>query len=161
MATPTNLPAAVSTGDVGTAAQFNNLRGAFRILQVVQASTTTVVSSASATPVDTTLTCSITPQSNTSKILFLVSQNIYSNAAGTGGIIKVLRDSTVLSTTIDICFGAASGSVQQYALNYMDSPATTSSLTYKTTISRNSGVGTIYTQVNANPATIVLLEVSA
>ena len=74
MATPTNLPAAVATGDVGTAAQFNNLRGAFRILQVVQATYGTNVINSTNVYADTGLTATITPQSSTSKILVVVHQ---------------------------------------------------------------------------------------
>jgi hypothetical protein len=74
MATPTNLPAAVATGDVGTAAQFNNMRGAFRILQVVQGTTSTAATNATSTYADTGLTATITPQSSSSKILVLVNQ---------------------------------------------------------------------------------------
>ena len=41
MATPTNLPASFVAGAILTAAQQNDLRGAFRVLQVVQGTTTT------------------------------------------------------------------------------------------------------------------------
>ena len=161
MATPTNLPAAVATGDVGTAAQFNNLRGAFRILQVVQGTTTTVASTTSATYADTTLTASITPQSSTSKILVIVSQSIYTSASGTGANIRVDRSGTTVTTSIDQCYGTASGLSAQYNMSYLDSPATTSALTYKTTFARNAGAGIVYAQVNNNLATIILMEVSA
>jgi hypothetical protein len=43
MAAVTTLPAAFVAGNVLTAAQLNNLRGAFRVLQVVQSITTTAV----------------------------------------------------------------------------------------------------------------------
>jgi hypothetical protein len=42
MATPTTLPASFVAGNILTAAQLNNLRGAFRVLQVVQATDATL-----------------------------------------------------------------------------------------------------------------------
>jgi len=84
MATPTNLPAAQTTGNVLTAAWVNDLRGAFRILQVVQGATTTLASSTSSTFVDTNLSATITPQSTSSLILVVYSQDTFSSAASTG-----------------------------------------------------------------------------
>ena len=40
MATPTTLPAAFVSGAILTADQMNNLRGAFRVLQVVTSTAT-------------------------------------------------------------------------------------------------------------------------
>ena len=161
MATPTSLPAAVSTGDVGTAAQFNNLRGAFRILQVVQGTTTTVALTTSGTYADTGLTASITPQSSTSKILVIVSQSVYTSASVTGANIRIDRSGTTIATAIDQSYGSSGGVSAAFSITYLDSPATTSALTYKTTFARNGGAGTVYTQVNNNIATITLLEISA
>lgn len=167
MATPTSLPAAVSTGDVGTAAQFNNLRGAFRILQVVNASTTTQVSSTSSTYADTNLSASITPQSSSSKILVAYSQNVYSNGAGTGGGIQLVRNlpsaNTVLQTTVDVCYGSGSGTLGQFTFIYVDSPNTTSALTYKTRFNRGIGASTIFVQANttSGESNIILMEISA
>jgi hypothetical protein len=54
MATPTNLPATQTTGNVLTAAYMNDLRGAFRVLQVVQGTPVTAeVSNSTSTYVDT------------------------------------------------------------------------------------------------------------
>ena len=49
MATPTTLPASFTAGQVLTAAQMNDLRGAFRVLQVVQATKANTFSTTSAT----------------------------------------------------------------------------------------------------------------
>ena len=159
MATPTNLPAAVATGDVGTAAQFNNLRVAFRILQVVYGFTQTGASSASTTYVDTTLSATITPQSTSSKILCIISQNGYNVGSNCGLGIQLVRNGTGLVTWSDLNF--ANQTVIQHSFTVLDSPASTSALTYKTQMARSSGGGTVYTQVNSNLATITLMEVSA
>lgn len=161
MATPTSLPAAVATGDTGTAAQFNGLRGAFRILQVVSSRTTAQVGSTSATYGDIGLSATITPQSTSSKILVLLAQNCYSDGAGTGVGIQILRGATILTTSVALSFGQSSGIVTQNFLPYYDSPSSTSALTYKVQMSRTSGAGIAYTQINANPSDLILLEVSA
>ena len=161
MATPTNLPASFVAGAVLTAAQQNDLRGAFRILQVVQGTSTTLSTSTSATFADTTITATITPQSATSKVLVLVSQNVYSNTAGTGGTFRIVRGSTTIWTTVDVCFGGSSGFIDQWSPIYLDSPATTSATTYKTTFNRSTGAGTIFAQPNGSNSSIILCEVSA
>jgi len=54
MATPTSLPASFTSGQVLTAAQMNNLRGGFRVLQVEQASLQVYFGSNSTAVVDAT-----------------------------------------------------------------------------------------------------------
>jgi len=161
MATPTNLPASATAGQVLTAQYVNDLRGAFRIMQVIQGTTTTGINSTSATYADTALTATITPQSTDSKILVVWSQNVFSSASGTGANLRLLRGATTLVTTIDLCFGNASGSLAQHTFLRLDSPASVSALTYKTQFARNGGAGTITVQPNASPSTITLFEISA
>lgn len=167
MATPTNLPAAQTTGNVLTAAYMNDLRGAFRILQVVQGTTSTVVSSASTTYVDSTLTATITPQSATSKILVLVNQ--------VGGDKNVLNANNAINLRLvrgatQIALIAHSAGYTGTLLNlrvatmstsYLDSPATTSATTYKTQFFCNSGASGVSLQIGGDLSTITLLEISA
>lgn len=157
MATPTNLPAAVTAGETATAAQFNALRGAFRVLQVISGTYATLTGSASATFVDTGLTANITPSANTNKVLVLVNQSCYTDATGQDLNVRLVRGSTVLQTqaaTLNIGTGT-------YTVHYLDSPASTSALTYKTQFCRGSGTGTVYVNINSNPANIILCEISA
>jgi len=162
MATPTNLPASFSTAQILTAAQMNDLRGAFRILQVASATITALGSTTSSTYADTGLSVSITPQSSTSKVLVFVTQSAYNGAAGQGIGVSLVRGSTTLQTTNDGVFGAASAIVGNIVIFALDSPATTSAVTYKTQFARNSGTSTpVYIQVNSNPSTIIVCEVSA
>jgi hypothetical protein len=157
MATPTNLPAAVTAGQVATASDFNNLRGAFRVLQVVMGTYATLASSTSATYADSGLTASITPQANTNKVLVLVNQSVYTDATGQDLNMRLVRDSTTLQTqaaTLNIGTGT-------YVVHYLDSPASTSALTYNVQFARGSGSGTVYVNINSNPANIILCEISA
>ena len=70
MATPTSLPAAFVDNTTLSAATLNNLRGAFRVLQVVESvNDTALKSTTSLTFADSLLTLTITPQATTNKIL--------------------------------------------------------------------------------------------
>lgn len=160
MATPTSLPASFSTGAVLTAAEMNNLRGAFRILQVIHFSISTGESSTSATYADSVLTTSITPSSTSNKILVYVNQSGYTSTAGTSLGVRLNRGATVLQTQADVIYGSNSANGGTVTFMYLDNPATTSSVTYKTQFARLVGGGTVYLQVNTNPANMVLMEVS-
>ena len=132
-------------------------------LQTVVGTTTTQVISTSTTFVDTTLSATITPKYASSTILVTVSQNCYCDAATTGLSIQLMRGATVLQTWYDISYGVASGALHQSTFLRLDSPATTSSLTYKTQMARRVGAGQTFTQANnANGgSTILLQEISA
>jgi hypothetical protein len=163
MATPTNLPAAQTTGNVLTAAYVNDLRGAFRILQVVATTYATQVSSTSATFADAGLTATITPQATSSKVLVIYSHNTYADAATTGVSLRILRGATVLRTTQDLSYGTTGGVSSYSTFLEFDSPSTTSATTYKTQFARTGGAGIAYVNTvgATSTATMYLIEVSA
>jgi hypothetical protein len=111
-----------------------------KVLQVVQAKTTTDTTITSSSFVDTTLTASITPSSASSKILVMVTQCylLYGQATQLSGEINIVRNSTQLITTPNVPglnVATADGAAWvrgTWAMNFLDSPATTSSTTYKT-----------------------------
>jgi hypothetical protein len=165
MATPTNLPASFTAGNVLTAAQMNDLRGAFRVLQVVYGSAGTQQVSSSSTLVDTTLTATITPQSNTSKILVCVSQNgVHKSTGNTSVKLILLRGASQIAligeeladtnSTLEQSIGTA-------GLMFLDSPATTSATTYKTQFSSVANTSFAVVQHFNALSTIVLMEISA
>jgi len=153
-------------------------RGAGAILQVVtQASTTsTLVNSASMT--DSTLSASITPSSSSNKILILVHQPFYVWKDDISGAVKpraawqLVRDSTAILSCANAWawgpnilgnIGATGMDIRGIiSINYLDSPSTTSAVTYKTQGRPEStgDNGHIYFQVDSNPASIQLLEVA-
>ena len=114
------------------------------VLQVVSATKTDKQSTTSATPSDVTgLSVSITPTSTSSKILVMTNIN-YGGANNFYGAFFVKRNSTdiVLSTVgtgnqINSTFGVGGDSsdaafkLEGIAHSYIDSPATTSAVTYK------------------------------
>jgi hypothetical protein len=165
MATPTNLPAAQTSGNVLTAAYVNDLRGAFRVLQVVYGTNNSQATSSSNTPVDTGLTATITPQSASSKVLVCVEQN---------GLLKVTNDTSITlnlfrgATNIakigdEICAtgsGATNG-VGGNGITVLDEPATTSATTYKTQFFSRNNSATVVVQHASSRSTIILMEISA
>lgn len=163
MATPTSLPASFVTGDVLTAAQMNNLRGAFRILQVVQsANDLTLRSTTSTTFADSALTLTITPQATTNKILCVYMVNGYVTASATGLGIRLVRGSTALVDDLDNGYGSASGNAFNTTLFHIDSPSTTSATTYKIQYNRNQGTGIAYMNASASPVSrLFAMEISA
>ena len=161
MATPTNLPAAQTTGNVLTAAYVNDLRGAFRILQIVTGSTTTGLTTTSTSFVDTNLTATITPQSASSQILVYVSQGMGTN--NSVATLQLLRGATNVCTQGHVVYAAGVLALGYCAFTALDSPATTSATTYKTQMKVNALTG--YAQFSdangTQRSTIILMEVSA
>lgn len=111
------------------------------ILQVVQASTSTQVEVATTTFTDTSLSASITPSSSSNKILVIVDQMFQTTktSAGQGMGIRVLRDSTTIHDPLRDATGAfdhyannSTGFYGRFTITKLDSPSSTSSLTYKT-----------------------------
>ena len=144
--------------------------GAGGVLQVVQATSNSQTSTASGTFTDTSLSATITPSSSTSKILVLVCQNFYVDGGGldSGGSICIVRNSTIVyaasssnSFYISVGSGTGNSAISMYApMNYLDSPATTSVVTYKTQM-RAEDAATIYSIINNNTSTITLMEIAA
>ena len=181
-ATAADTPARLAVGTNGqvltadstqsTGIKWATPAGGGKVLQVVSATTSTSVDISSATFTDSGLTLSITPTLSTSKILVLVTQqfNLFRSSDGNGARVKMLRDSTDIWTSpTGQSFGtyAASASATQYTgINsyvFLDSPATTSSTTYKTQyrVETASLSASISLQTSANASTITLMEIGA
>ena len=153
--------------------------GGGKVLQVVSATYSTETTIASTTYTDSGLTLAITPSLSSSKVLVLVSQTLYATStdgdAGAG--MKLLRGATdILNAggtgrynTIYMSHGYTSGTPNKSqiaiigSLNYLDSPSTTSSTTYKTQLAVEStgASGQIVAQGNASVSSITLLEIGA
>jgi hypothetical protein len=111
--------------------------GGGKVLQVIQATSTSELTSSSSTFVDTNLTANITPSAATSKVLVLV-QHAGTNKSDANAAnrldIRIMRGATEILKARDMMYDNAAtrwNSVNQ-VMNYLDSPATTSATTYKT-----------------------------
>ncbi len=183
MATPTTLPASFVSGAVLTAAQMNNLRGAFRVLQVVSTIktdtfTATSTGAAGGTVIDITgLTATITPYETASKILVIAQIN-----KGNYGNLVLKRGSTLIAqadaasnrvraTSAGFSIGGSEGAAPIFAC-HLDSPATTSATTYAASLITSQSVSVAYfinrgdTDTDAanftrSTSSITLMEISA
>jgi hypothetical protein len=80
-----------------TAAQMNDLRGAFRVLQIVNATYSTSTANATSTYADTSLTATITPSSTSSKVLVFVSQaGVGKETTNTYLRLRLMRGATAI-----------------------------------------------------------------
>ena len=158
------LPAVTGTVLTTTSPKAGN------VIQVVQAVSTSTVTISTLTYTDTGLSASITPSSSSSKILVFVNQATYSDrsANATGFGLKLIRGSTDIFTPITDGTGpydvynqfSTGGNATlglRYPINYLDSPATTSSTTYKTQGRPYQG-GNLYIQ---GTQVIILMEIAA
>ena len=133
-----------------------------KVLQVVTATTTTQVDVSSTSFSDTGLTADITCAATSSKVLVLVSQSVDHNSRSVGQL-KILRDSTGVFDHIGI--GDVDNQRSYHFITVLDSPSSTSALTYKTQMARHDQSGTINIQRaddgETSKSTIVLVEVGA
>jgi hypothetical protein len=182
MPTPTNLPSSFSDGSILTAANLNNLRGGFRVLQVVSTTKTDTYTDSSASGTLTTITglsVAITPQFSTSKILIYASLNYGANGGNraifalTGGNTATAYRGDAAGSRRQVATGAQSidaNDVVPVTLLYLDSPGVTTAITYAVQAADIAG-GTLYvnrssTDTNSTSfaryaSTIVALEISA
>lgn len=134
-----------------------------QVLQVVNAKTSTgVTNNSSSVYADTGITATITPKFATSKILVLVSQNgINCDTASRGTNVILLRNGSAISNPAMFFGYGQPQSVISASISYLDSPATTSALTYKTQFKLGTSTGIAYVQDNASESTITLMEIAA
>jgi hypothetical protein len=138
-----------------------------KVVQVVNAQTSTQVLSSSSTFADTNLTATITPTSASNKILVFVNQNgVAKYATNTRVQIRLVRGATTILNLDSNAANNDSGagnSVGSVSCVYLDSPATTSATTYKTQFNSSANSGTAYLQDSTSPgttSTILLMEVT-
>lgn len=136
-----------------------------KIIQVVQGSTSTVASNSTQTYADSGLSATITPTKNTSTILVMVSQNGCSKTTGStqnGLNLKLFRDATDLGTLITYLLYTNSA-LENYgavSFSYIDSPASTSAITYKTKFANAVASAAVKVQ-DQSTSSITLFEIGA
>ena len=164
MATPTNLPSSFSVGAILTAANMNDVRGAFRILQVVTNTYSTAYTNSTSTYTDVGPTVDITPQSTASKVLVVANINgAFKQTNNTSLDLEIRRASTTIYTaTANFNTGSALTNVGSVTLIYLDSPATTASRTYKVRGRSSQNLASVGAQLlSASDSSITVFEVSA
>jgi hypothetical protein len=142
--------------------------GGGKVLQVVSMSYSTETDNSSGTTyADSGLTLNITPTASTSKILAFATTLTAKNAVATTAAvdIKLVRNSTTLTATTQLNYtGTALYQITQWSMTYLDSPATTSSTTYKVQFKLTNGAGgnqISRVQADGSTGTITLMEIGA
>lgn len=163
MATPTNLPAAQTVGQNATSTWANDIRGAFRVLQVVSATSSTAWSNNTNTYTDITgVTVDITPQATSSKIFVVVSlAGAYKSTGNTTLDVEIRRGTTTILTA-GSNFNTASTATNAgtVVLTYLDSPATTALRTYKVRGRSSANIAAVGSNLGGD-STITVFEISA
>jgi hypothetical protein len=139
------------------------------VLQVVNGSYGVGVSTGGATFVDTGLSATITPKFSSSKILITVQQaGCGKIGADTTIVLKLVRNSTdlVFFSTAGAWTGSTATNLgYTMGTTHLDSPNTTSPITYKTQFNAFSpNIGTVHVQHSVGngwpTSTITLMEIA-
>ena len=155
----------------GTIALTNQLSGmtsasvpSGSVLQVVYGSTNTYVNSSITTFSDTGLTASITPSSTSSKVLVIIHQNGMRKAVGSAGNRIMLSLFKGSSEHTMIGAGIAYNNANDYngdntSITVLDSPSSTSAITYKTMFKNETAASNVQVQHSSATSTITLIEI--
>ncbi len=106
---------------------------------------------------------SITPISTSSKVLVLVNSHVYNTVAGVEACLTIYRDSTNIGDAQGITSaytGVSTDNIMPMSMQVLDSPSSTSALTYAVYIRRNQGSN--YCQINLRQGkqSITLMEIA-
>jgi len=150
--------------DAGTIKRIDaSLVGRGKLLQVVSAVADVELAKTGSTYEDIPeMTASITPSSSSNKVLVLVQ---IANASKTGGDsqldLRLLRDSTAVHLIGGLNDGSSTAQTSLGGIMiFLDSPSSTSSLTYKVQLSNRDGNGTVTVQGNNKDGSITLMEIA-
>jgi hypothetical protein len=169
-----NTSGNVNISGIITATTFSGsgsgLTGVGKVLQVVQGSSATSTAHNTTSYTDTTLSASITPSSASNKVLVIVSQtgHVYSSQTSNRfGSLQLVRNSTTIHTITQslgnrggLSVGSDISVSASVSLTYLDSPSTTSSVTYKTQAKINNADSNYTTQIDSSNSVITLLEIA-
>ena len=154
--------------DAGTLKRidYSLIKGSGKCLQVVTGTTTTKVTNSTDDLADTGLTVNITPASSSNKVLIMGTQaNCFKSVdnAGTSMHLRLFRDTTeileianrilITDTTLE--------QAQNACFHCLDSPSSTSQITYKTQFRNHADLASVSVQNEATgKSTIIAMEIS-
>jgi hypothetical protein len=132
--------------------------GGGKVLQVVQLSNSTGTTTTSTSYVTTPFAQAITPSLSSSKILCLFKTSTEINTANRYIIIKLDRDGTNL---LENRFESSGTGTTSLGFNYLDSPATTSSVTYTVYFKSNNSDNLVVVNRGNELGSLILIEIGA
>jgi len=142
------------------------------VLQVVGTTITSYVSTSSTSAWTTAASINITPSSTSSKIAFFSNFviNIFGTAGRLRGGVRLSRGSTIINggATESVQVRDLAGSSFEYlpnsSLNYLDTPGTTSQVTYNLEIIMGTGgasaFGLYSSDANGRPSYLMAMEIA-
>jgi hypothetical protein len=161
----TTLTLPTTSGTVLTSASNTNFP-AGSVLQVVSVNYSTTVATSGTTYIDTGLSASITPSSASNKILIIVNHACSRKGNGNADNaidMKIVKNGSDLQQIASSAGYTGTAIFLYFSVNYMylDSPSTTSSITYKTQFKNQTAAANVSVQTDgsAAPSTITLMEI--
>jgi len=163
-------PVAVATGSAGqilTSAgagappTFAAAAAAGKILQVIADDSDSGTATTSTSYVATALSVNITPSATSSKILCIATSIIDSEGTGVVPRVTLYRDSTALQNGLALNYSSAGRVITPVTLMKLDSPSSTSQLTYKVYLKSSDGNTVSFNSDNGMRGQIVVIEVGA
>ena len=142
----------------------NSTLGTGKILQVVFTTTTTETSTSSTSYVDTACAATITPTSSSNKVLVIVTTaNLSTSNNNASANLTIYRGDVATGTDLGsdamaIAWNATSIVLSPAAMMYLDSPGTTSAITYTQALRSNNSPNTVYAK---SQQSMILMEVLA
>jgi hypothetical protein len=134
------------------------------IVQIVYASTGSEKTVSNNTYVDTNLTGTITPTSASNKVLVMVTHGSnQKDANNTGMAMRLMRDATEIVAIIGDGGKTGTNARNNFggtSINYLDTPNTTSAVTYKTQFMSQGNNASVAVQSEGRISSIVLMEVT-
>ena len=127
-----------------------------KVLQVVTATSTSSTITTSTSYVDVGVSLSITPSSASSKIFLIATSVNELNGASKTLDVRILRNSTEINSASYKEDSSGTGGKTTGAMNLLDSPSTTSAITYKLQIKSLDGTIIVF-NVNASSGNIAVL----
>ena len=155
------IPSGATITNSGTANGF----GGGKILQLVSATDTSVRSTTSASYTKASNSCdvAITPSASNSKVLIMLSSGGGVGASGNRGFFSFFRDSTDLAPTGDgirtIENTGATTSETPFVVYFLDTPNTTSQVTYSIQMKTQNGNSLYFNQKGVS--TMTCMEIGA
>lgn len=129
----------------------------------VQATTSTTTNTSSSTfQAVTNLSATITPTSASHRIRVSVSAAMFTNTLTNTGVFTLKRGTTDLGAAANGGFGYLGGAAlmqSQAVINYIDSPATTSAITYQLFIRSSDNATSVQINGNNSLAVIIVEEI--
>jgi hypothetical protein len=153
-------PNAVASGSIQAADLAAGVGG--KVLQVVSATYNVYTITTSTSYVTSGLEVSITPSSASNKVLIIANGVGLILSSATHAAFTLFRGATNLSDddAMNHLYSDTGSHRSQFAMNYLDSPSTTSSITYSVRFKSQSGAAAAVAHQNDSMSSITALEIA-